>query len=221
MKNIIIVGASGHAKVIIDIIELQEEFNIVGLIDSFKPVGTEVCGYEIIGTENDLPRLIDTLNLTGGIIAIGDNYTRKQMADKIKISNPEFSFYSAIHPNATIGKGVSIGNGSVVVAGAIINADSTIGDFCIVNTNASVGHECIMKDYSSMAPGSTLGGNSNVGLCTSVCLGANIIHGIDIGSHCIIGAGSTVVKPVEDLVMVYGVPGRVIKNLEKGAQYLK
>ncbi|WP_198027628.1 acetyltransferase [Seonamhaeicola sp. S2-3] len=218
--NIVIIGASGHARVIIDILERNNQYNIVGLIDSFKPVGSYIYNYKILGREKDIPNLKKTHNFRHGIIAIGDNWTRKKIHEKIVKIAPRFKFINAIHPTAVIGKDVKIGKGVVVVAGSIINSNAVIGDFCIINTKASLGHDSQLKKYASLAPNSTIGGNVKIGTCTAICLSASIIQDITIGKHCIIGASSLIIRDVPNNSKVIGIPGKVIEKIKKGEKYL-
>ncbi|WP_406683897.1 NeuD/PglB/VioB family sugar acetyltransferase [Seonamhaeicola sp. MEBiC1930] len=218
--NIIIIGASGHAKVIIDIIERRGEYNIIGLIDSFKAIGSKVFNYRIIGHEKDIPSLKNSYNFESAIIAIGDNWTRKIIFQKIIKIQPDLSYISAIHPDAIIGKNVKIGKGTVIMAGVIINSDAKIGEFCIINTKASLGHDSHLKNYSSLAPNSTIGGNVKIGSCTAICLSASVIQDISIGKHCIIGAGSLIIRDVQDNFKVFGIPGKIKEKITKGQKYL-
>lgn len=219
-KNIVLIGASGHSKVIIDIVEREAKYNIIGLIDSFKSSGDDILGYKILGNEESIPDLIKKYKVEAGIIAIGDNWIRKVMHEKIKKIFPTFNYVNAIHPQAIIGKKVTIGHGTVIMPGAIINSDSSIGNFCIVNTNASLGHDGKIKDYSSLAPGVVAGGNVSIGTCTAISLGVKIIQNINIGKHTIIGAGSLVIRDIEDYKMAYGVPATVVRSIDKGEKYL-
>ncbi|QWX84792.1 NeuD/PglB/VioB family sugar acetyltransferase [Cellulophaga sp. HaHaR_3_176] len=219
-KNIVIIGASGHAKVIIDIIERNSNYIIVGLIDSFKSTKENVFDYNILGTENDILELSKKYNFTSGIIAIGDNWTRKKIHDKLKTKVPNFEYINAIHPNACLGKNITIGVGVAIMPGVIINSDSKVGDFCILNTNSSLDHDGLMGNYSSLAPNATLGGNVTIGKCTAISLGANIIQEIKIGDYSTVGAGSLVNKDIGDLKLVYGVPAKKIRDLVKGEKYL-
>lgn len=142
MKNkIIIIGASGHAKVVIDIIEKQNKYHIFGLLDSYKPKGYKVFDYEVLGTEALIPDLIKNHEIHEGIIAIGDNGKRKHMLAKIAAISYEFKYINAIHPQAVIGKNVMIEEGTVIVAGAIINTCSKIKRHSIINTKGSIGHD--------------------------------------------------------------------------------
>jgi len=220
MENIIIIGSSGHAKVIIDIIEKENKYHIIGLLDKFKKVGEEVLGYKIIGKEKDTPSLIEKYDVVGGLIAVGDNWTRKNIYEKIKTIMPSFSFVKAIHPSAQIARNVQIGNGTVIMGGTIININATIRDHCILNTNSSLDHDCFMDDFSSLAPGVTIGGNVTIGQCSAVSLGANVIHGVTIKEHAVVGAGSVVLKDVPKFSIVYGIPAKIIRKREAEEKYL-
>src|SRR5690606_22795096 len=138
MENILIIGASGHAKVIVDIIERQNQYRIQGFLDTYKQKGERLFNYPILGTENDLNNIAEKYEVYGCFIAIGDNYTRKIMARKIKALNSEIKFINAIHPSAIIGKKVRLGHGIAIMPGVIINSDSKIENFCILNTNSSL-----------------------------------------------------------------------------------
>ncbi len=220
MKNILIIGASGHAKVIIDIVEKQGDYQIFGLIDSYKKKGGKVYNYAILGTEDDIPDILKTEAIFGCIIAIGDNYTRKLLYKKITQLHTNIRFVTAIHPNAVIGKNVSIGEGSVIMAGTIVNSDAIIGKHCILNTKCSIDHDVHIGDFSSVAPGATLGGNVSIDTCSAIGLGANLIENVKIGTHTVVGAGSLVVKFVDDYQIAYGVPAKPIRSRKASEAYL-
>lgn len=218
--NIVVIGASGHASVIIDIIERQDKYIIAGLIDSYKPIGTKIFNYEVIGTEKDLTALVKQHHITGGIIAIGDNFDRYSMFEKIEALALNFTYISAIHPNAIIGKQVLIKPGTAIMPGAIANANAVIGDFCILNTASTLGHDCEMQAFSSLAPGVNIAGHVTIGTCSSIGIGSSVIGGVSIGSHTHIGAGSTVVKDVDSLKIAYGTPSEEIRDRTKNESYL-
>ncbi len=220
MKNIVIIGASGHGSVILDCIEKEGKFNVMGFIDSFKEKGGKQNGYEILGSEHDLPYLIDMFNLHGGIVAIGDNWTRKNVVERISEIAPNFKFITSIHPKAVIGKDVQIGKGTIIMPGAIVNANSRLGDFCVLNTNATLGHDSFMDDFSSMASGVTAGGCFYLGKFSAVCLGANIIENIRVMDHTVIGAGSLVIKDVRGREVAYGSPAHKVRKRKAGERYL-
>jgi sugar O-acyltransferase (sialic acid O-acetyltransferase NeuD family) len=220
MDKILLIGASEHAKVVMDIIEKEGRYKILGLIDTYKPVGEEVFGYKILGAEDTLVDIFKSGEVIGGIITIGDNWTRHRVVGKIKSLAPEFNFVTAIHPSATIARGVTIGAGTVLMAGVIVNSDSKIGTHCILNTRSALDHDCEMGDFSSLAPGVTTGGKVSIGAFSAISLGANIIHGVKIGEHTVLGAGSVAIKDIPNHCVAYGVPARVMRKREAGDKYL-
>lgn len=219
-RNIVLFGASGYAKVIIDIIEKQNEYQIVGLIDDFKPVGERLLNHTVIGKIEDLSRLMIEYDIYGGILAIGDNWVRSKAVEKVCSVVPSFKFVNAIHPSSVIGQDVKIGDGSVVMAGVVINPSSSIGAHCILNTNSSIDHDGIMKKFSSLAPNVTTGGNVEIGEFSAISIGSIIIHGKKIGNHTVIGAGSLILKDVGDNEVVFGLPGKCKKKRNEGDRYL-
>ena len=220
MKNIVIVGSSGHAKVIIDIIEKEHNYKLVGLLDRFRKKGEATLGYKVLGIEEELPKLIDEYNITGVIIGIGDNSVRSKVAMNIRKLCPDLSFLSTVHPNATIATDVSIGEGTVIMAGACINSSCKIGEFCIINTKASLDHDSKMGDYSSLAPGVTTGGKCRIGKVSVIGLGAMLLHTISIGINSVVGAGAVVTKNIPDNTVAYGNPAKIIRKREQGEKYL-
>lgn len=220
MDKILLIGASEHAKVVMDIIEKEGKYKILGLIDTYKPAGEDIFGYKILGKEDTLENLFKSGEVMGGMITIGDNWTRYKMAEKIKSLAPEFPFVSAIHPSAILARGVEIGAGSVLMAGVIVNSDSKIGGHCILNTRSSLDHDCELGDFSSLAPGVTTGGKVSIGAFSAISLGANIIHGVKIGEQTILGAGAVALKDIQSYCVAYGIPAQVIRKREAGDKYL-
>jgi sugar O-acyltransferase (sialic acid O-acetyltransferase NeuD family) len=218
--KIVIFGSCGHAKVIIDIIESDSSFELVGFIDKFKSVGDEILGYKIIGDEQSLPDLMVDYGFHQGVIGIGDNFVRSKVVRTITELAPNFRFVNCIHKSAKISKHLDMGIGNVVMPGATINASSIISNHCILNTNSSLDHDCMMEDFSSLAPNSVVGGDCNIGEYSNVGIGASIFHGINIGRNCIIGGGSLVNKNLESDSIYYGVPARFITNRKLGDRYL-
>lgn len=221
MDRIVVIGASGHAKVITDIIEENGQNEIFGFIDSFKKIGTKILGYEVIGDERQIPYLIKKEGITKGIIAIGDNWLRKEMFKKIKAISHNFEYVSAIHPSAIISNYSTIGRGVAIMAGAVINAEARVEDFSIVNTKASLGHESILKKYGSLSSGVIVGGSVHIGPFTAISIGATIINNISIGKHSVIGAGAVVTKNIGNFQVVYGIPAKFVHNRKKGENYLR
>jgi len=210
-KSIFVVGASGHAKVIIDIIERQAVWRIAGLIDTYKTPGTRVMDYEVLGPEDRLPGLMMQHRVIRAIVAIGDNYIRRQMVQRIRTITPQMMFVNAIHPSAHMGREVQIGEGVALMAGAAVNSGTRIGEFCFVNTNASVDHDNILEPFSCVQPNAATGGNVRLGAASVLAMGAIVIQGITIGAETIVGAASTVLSDIPGGVIAYGTPCRVIR----------
>ena len=131
--KIVIFGSSGHAKVIVDIIESDTRFEILGFIDTFKSVGEEILGYKVIGNDQSLPDLMVEFGFDKGIVGIGDNFVRSKMVQKIKELIPNFKFINCIHKSAIISNHLTIGTGNVIMPGVIINASSNISSHCVLN----------------------------------------------------------------------------------------
>jgi sugar O-acyltransferase (sialic acid O-acetyltransferase NeuD family) len=219
-KNIAIVGASGHAKVIADIIEKEGTYSITGFIDIKLSKGSDFYGYKVIGHQCELKDIYKKYDLYGIIIGIGSNSLREKVANLISAQIPKVTFISAIHPAAQIAKEVIIGEGTVIMAGAIINSSCKIDRFCVINTNSSLDHDSHLSEFSSLAPGSCCGGGCNIGKNSFVGLGANLIHGIKVGDHTVIGAGSTLVKNADSNSVYYGVPAKKVKSRQTGDSFL-
>ncbi|GHE68740.1 MULTISPECIES: acetyltransferase [Roseivirga] len=195
----ILIGASGHAKVIIDILEKNDEA-VEYLLDA-NPNIKELAGYEVI-TDTGHNYALDKQY----IISIGANSIRQKIAG---LHNLTYGW--AIHPSAILGDDVSIGQGTVIMAGAVINSSTQIGNHAIINTSASVDHDCKIGDYVHISPNATLCGTVEVGEGTQVGAGATIIPNLKIGKWATIGAGAVIISNVPDHAVVVGNPGRVIR----------
>lgn len=217
MENIVIVGSSGHAKVVIDIVEAEGRYAIAGLLDRFRQIGEQTLGYLVLGQEEDLPALRTRHALTGAIVAIGENFVRAQVAGRIERELcPGLPFVAAIHPRAAVGRGAAIGAGTVVMAGVSVGPDCAVGRFCVLNTNSSLDHDSAMGDFSSLAPGVATGGKCRIGAYSAVGIGAALLHGVRIGDHTVVGAGATVLEDLESCRVAYGTPARVVRQREPG-----
>jgi len=218
--KIVVVGSSGHARVILDILRQAGQYEVIGLLDTYKPQGSGCSSHVVLGTCEDLPALIAAEQVEGGIVAIGDNWTRAKIAGQIKAIVPGFRFVTAVHPSARVAEDVTLGDGTVVMAGAILNPGCVIGESSIINTGASLDHESVMGDFSSLGPGVVTGGRVRIGNYTAIGIGAVVLQEITIGEHTVIGAGATVVGNVPGYVVAYGTPARVMRAREAGDPYL-
>lgn len=195
MATISLFGASGHAKVVMDIIDAQGD-KVACLYDD-NPHFDDIHGKRVVKAS--------TYDIEGPmIISIGSCRVRKLISERYNVE-----FATAIHPKSIISDYVEIGEGTVIMPGAIINADVKVGRHCIINTKASIDHECTIGDFVHLAPGATLSGNVEVGECSWVGVGACVKQGIKIGKNCMIGAGAVVVKDIPDNSTAYGNPARI------------
>ena len=190
-------GASGHAKVIMDILKANG-VEIEGLVDD-NPDIIELLGYPVYHQRTDLSPMI---------VSIGNNAIRKHIVEKLPVE-----FGQAIHPTAIVSHTAIIGEGTVVMQGAIVQACTRIGKHCIINTGASVDHECIVEDFVHISPHATLCGNVHVGEGSWVAAGTVVLPGVKIGKWSVIGAGSVVSKDIPDGVLAVGNRCKVIKKL--------
>lgn len=221
MENIFLIGASEHAKVIIDIIEKEGKYFITGLVDANPQLrGKKILGYEVVGDENEIPDLIKNKNVTGVFIAIGDNWVRGKVVKKIQSAYPELKFINAIHPSSSIGKGVTLGIGNAVMAGAVINPSTEIGNFTIINSRSSIDHDNIINDFASIAPGVVTGGKVTIGDFSAISIGAVLKHGVTIGEHVVIGAAALVMGNIEPFCVAYGSPAKFVRERKEGDRYL-
>ena len=150
-------------------------------------------------------------------MCIRDRYL---IAQKIFKLIPDFYFVKAVHPAARIAPQVSLKRGTVVMAGAVINSGSEIGEFCIINTQSSIDHDNVFGNYSSIMPNAATGGNVRVGEFSALGMGSSILQKIHIGANSVIGAGSVVLKDVSDHSVVYGSPAKWQKTRKSGEPYL-
>jgi acetyltransferase EpsM len=208
---VIIWGAGGHAKVVADIIRLEDVFEVAGFLDSIdvERRGENFCSANILGGAEQLELLRDQ-GVKHAIVAIGDNRARLRLADKFASSG--FKLAVAIHPRAIVATDAKIGAGTVIAAGAVVNPGCTIGRNVIINTAASVDHDCDIGDASHISPGAHIAGNVTIGSRAWVGLGASIIEKIKIGNGATIGAGALVIRNVPSAVVVAGHPARPIES---------
>ena len=200
-KNVVIIGAGGHAKVIADIVLLSGD-NLVGFLDDDerKQGLTIFKQYKVIGKISDSEKYQDSYF----IIAIGDNARRAEISESLKVK-----YYTAIHPKAIIADTVKIGEGTVVMAGAVINPSTKIGKHCIVNTSCSIDHDNTLEDYVHISPGAHLAGTVYIEEYTWICAGATVSNNVSISSDIIVGAGATVLKNLSTAGTYVGTPARI------------
>lgn len=200
-KDIYILGAGGHAKVVIEIAE-DLGYNIKGIYDQDINVN-RILQYPV---SNDIESLLQKKNV---FYAIGSNYNRKLNSQKYNSAD-----FNLIHPSSVISKSTSLGQGNVVMAGVVINSSVKVQNYCVINTSACIDHDCEIEDYAHISPNAALAGNVKVLEGAQVGVGASIKQNITIGKWSIVGAGAVVINDVPDNVVVVGNPAKVIKNIK-------
>ncbi len=213
MKNkLIIWGAAGHALVVADILKLADEHTIAGFIDDINPVpaGANIHGLPVYGGRGCLPNLMKE-GVTQVIFAFGDCQGRLQLAEWARTMN--LAIAKAIHPRSIVAEDVTIGDGTVIAAGAVVNPGAIIGENVIINTCASVDHECVIGDGTHVCPGAHLAGRVQIGRATWIGIGACVVDRVRIGAGSMIGAGSVVTRDIPDGVLAYGAPAKIIRKL--------
>ncbi len=204
-QQLIIIGASGHGKVVSDIARAMGCYKSISFLDD--DMDLDGCnGFPVVGTCRVMASYIDTSDF---IVAIGNSNIRKKLTEQIVSIGG--SMATLIHPSAVLGTNVIIGPGTVVMAGTVINTDCRIGKGCIINTSSSVDHECSIADYVHVSVGAHLAGNVTVGSCTWVGIGAVISNNLAVTKDCMIGAGAVVVKDINESGTYIGVPARRLK----------
>ncbi|HML88561.1 MAG TPA: acetyltransferase [Methylomusa anaerophila] len=207
-KPIIIVGAGGHAKVLVDCL-LHAGLKIEGIVDRDSEKSRhDILGIPVIGDDSTvLSYSQNDILLVNGLGSVQSTIARKSIY--LYFKEQGYSFAKVIHPTAIIGYEVAIGEGVQIMAGAIVQPGCTIHDNSILNTGAMVDHDCVVGKHVHIAPGVRCSGGITVGDCTHIGTGATVRQGINIGENCLIAAGSVVVSDVANDCCVMGIPAKV------------
>jgi sugar O-acyltransferase (sialic acid O-acetyltransferase NeuD family) len=196
-ESVVIIGASGHGKVIADII-IKSGDCLLGFLDDDDSLPDKILDFPILGKTEDICKYDNKVKF---IIGIGNNSLRKQIDEKYSIN-----WYTAIHPSAVIAVDVSIGKGSVVMANSVINPSTKIGRHCIINSGAIVEHDNEIGDFVHISPNVSLGGTVKVDELTHVGIGVTVKNNVSITTECVVGAGAVVVRDITEKGVYVGVP---------------
>jgi len=197
MKEVVIIGAGGHGKVVAEIVRANNDL-VVGFLDDSEK------GEKIIGKVADCVNFSDKYF----IIGIGSNSVRKKLAE----AYPNLLWYTAIHPSAVVSETAKVNEGTVVSAKAVINADTIVGRHSIINTAAVVEHDNTIGDFCHISPNATLCGTVKVGECAHIGAGAVVKNNISIGDNITVGIGAAVVKNLTDEGVYTGVPTKMMRG---------
>lgn len=202
MKQLVIIGASGHGRVVADIAKKNGYEQIVFLDDNESL--RECGGYAVTGRCSQYAEYDCDI-----IVAIGNPIVREKFQDELEQNGMHVP--TLVHPNASIAENVEIGKGTVIVAGAVVNPGAVIGKGCIINTGASVDHDCVVADYVHVSVGAHVAGTVEIGERTWIGAGATVSNNLRICSDCMIGAGAVVVKDISEKGTYIGVPARIMR----------
>lgn len=202
-KQVYVIGAGGHAKVVISTL-LAAGGNIQAIFDDDpQKWGGSLLGIPVTGSTSELGRLTSAR----AVIAIGDNAARRRLAKRFQRVN----WVTVVHPSAIVDTSVRIGPGTVVFAGTVIQPATVIGAHSIINTGATVDHDCFVEDYAHIAPGAHVGGRVRLGEGGFLGIGSTVISGVMVGRWTVVGAGGVVVRDLPDDVVAIGVPANPVK----------
>lgn len=202
-KNILIIGAGGQAKSVIDTLTSSNEYEKIAVLEDFG--AQEVLGFKVIGKVCDAEKFLDEYE--NAVVAVGNNEYRLKTMKVLKRKG--FNLPVIRHKTAYVSDFASVGEGSVLFANSAVNATAKIGRGVIINTSVIVEHDCIVSDGVHLSPNSVLCGGVSVGTETWIGSGATVIDHIDIGEKSIIGAGSVVIRNIGDNVTAYGNPAKI------------
>lgn len=208
---LILLGAGGHARVLIETLHLTDDYAVSGLLDPRTDLhGTQILGVPILGDDSELASLYRQ-GIRHALIALGSvgkATPRAQIFARVEAAG--FTCINLVHPRASVSPSATLGAGTVVLNGAIVGAGATLGANVIVNTAAVIEHDCVVGDHTHIATRACLTGGVTVGANAHIGANAVIRQGISIGAGAVVGAGSAVVRDVEPGITVVGVPARPI-----------
>jgi sugar O-acyltransferase (sialic acid O-acetyltransferase NeuD family) len=212
--KLIVVGAGGHASVVIDVAHLTGgSFEIVGLVDDAVPVGSRVSGFNVLGTIAEIGRFPHD----AVAFAVGDNIARARLFDRLQAAGEHFPTF--VHPSATVAASASLGPGTVVLAHAVVAPEAVIEADVIVNTGATIDHHSVVGAHAHIAPGVHIAGGCRVGEGAAIGIGSVIAPDITVGARTMVGAGSVIISDIPADKIAFGTPARVIRDRRPGDSF--
>jgi len=216
MQSIVILGAGGFGREVLDIIiaqnKVSKRWKMLGFVDENPELkGKVLNGYPVLGSFDWFSKI--DLKEIRVVCAIGDNISKKKVVEKAK--GVGLRFANVVHPSVIMTEFVTLGEGVIICAGCILTNQITIGNHVIINLDVTIGHDSIIEDFCTLSPGVHISGRNKIGEGANVGTGAVTIQGIVIGRWSIIGAGAVVAQDIPDKVVAVGVPAKPIKQVEE------
>jgi sugar O-acyltransferase (sialic acid O-acetyltransferase NeuD family) len=218
-KKLVVIGGGGHGESVIDSIRSTREFDIIGILDEGKSVGTSVSGILILGGDVLLPELFKQ-GICYGVIAVGsmeNPQPRIRIYETLKSAG--FVIPNIIDKSAVLSHDVEMGEGNFIGKGVILGANVILGTGCIINTGSILDHGTVIGDFSHVAPGAVLCGNVRVEEHVHIGAGSTVIQNVTIKSNSMIGAGSLVLRDISSNKLAYGSPAREVGTYEQSHDY--
>lgn len=213
MKNIVVIGAGGHAVSVANVIQTTN-YKLKGFVDRNR-TGETLLGHTIYGDESEF--FDDDFCF---FVAIGTNFLREHVAARLIECVGHERLPWIAHASSSLGVNSSVGPGTVVMPNVTVGPNTKIGRFCLLNTNASIDHDSVMQDYASLAPGVHTGGNVRIEERSAISIGTTVRHGIRIGADTVIGAASYVHEDIGSNAVAYGIPAKTIRRRARQDHYL-
>jgi len=210
MRKLLLLGGGGHCKSVLDSLGSDHVYDVIKIIDVKSKVGSDIMGYQIAGTDDDLQSFYEDgfheAFITAG--SVGDTTLRKKLVSKTEAIG--YSFPTITDPTAIVSEHAQLEEGCYLAKGAIVNAGVTIGKQSIVNTGTILEHDCKVGDFSHIAPSATVLGGVTIGEQSHIGTGSLLREGITIGDHVLVGMGSNVLVSVSSGLKAYGNPCKVV-----------
>ena len=207
-RTVVVYGASGHGKVVADLVQLVPELELLGFLDDGLPAGQGPLGFHVLGGFDWLDR--PEAHGVEVAFGIGQNPIRARVFQRL--ADKGVRLLTVVHPTAAIAASASLGAGTVVMANASVNPDARVGKGAIVNTGAVVEHDCVVGDFAHLSPNAAMGGASELGLGAWLGLGATVLPLKKVGARTIVGAGAAVIGDLPEDAIAVGVPAKVIRT---------
>lgn len=205
-NKLLIIGASGHGKVVADIALKMNKWKSIAFLDDDESIKVSM-GLEVIGKSEDAFTYIDDTDI---FVAIGSNASREKIQEKLDVKG--VSIPILVHPSAVIGEQVKLGIGTVIMAGVVINCCTKLGKGCIINTRSTLDHDNVIEDYVHISPGVNLAGTVKVGKGSWLGIGSAVNNNVNIISGCKVGAGAVVVRDITEPGTYVGIPAIKLKR---------